>query len=271
MPNRLFAILAAALAPRYRGVAPFDVPPPSVWAEQHLGFRAEPKQRDVLDHDAHRFVLCAARQWGKTTVIGLKALHTALFQPNQQIVVISPTLKQAAVLMNRIQRHAAALGHPRRRILGHAHSVAFANGSRILAVAAVEDKVRGYTADIVFVDDAAFVSDEVIGVALAALARTNGRLWLLGTPNRQYGLFYDLWHHKASPLWCQIKATIEDMPSASAEFIAEQKRLFPDDFRRDFLCEFAPRPGQLISRETLQSMLRPDLDPPFAPGEDNAP
>ncbi len=264
-----FHILAAALAPLYRHAAPAEVPPPSVWAEQQLGFRAEPKQRDVLDNDAHRFVLCAARQWGKTTVIGLKALHTAIFHPNQQIVVISPALKQAAVLMNRIQHYAASLGHPRRHIRGHAHSLAFANGSRILAVAAAETKVRGYSADLVFVDDAAFVSDEVIGTALASLTRSNGSIWLLGTPNRQYGIFYDLWHHNASPLWRLVKATVDDIPSASAEFIAEQKRLFPEDFRRDFLCEFAPRPGQLIDRETLQSMLRPDLDPPFAPGEDS--
>jgi hypothetical protein len=277
MSKSNFHILAAVLAPLYRHGQPAaaaaetaaaPVPSPSVWAEQQLGFHPQPRQREVLDHSGPRLVLCAARQWGKSTVLGLKALHAALFHPGQEILVISHSLKQAAGLVAKVQAAAASLGLPRRRVPGHTHSLALSNGSRILAVAPAGDTLRGFAAHIVIVDEAAFVSDDIICDALTALARSNGRLWLASSPHRQFGLFYDLWHHSASPAWHRISATIDDAQLLGQDFLAEQRRLFPENFRRDFLCQFVPHPGQLISREALQHMLRPDLEPVSITGGD---
>src|SRR5437762_14278672 len=87
-----------------------EIPTPSKWAETALGFKPDAKQTAVLDHDAHRLILCCARQWGKTTIIGIKALHTAIFQPGSEIMVISKSLKQAGILLDNVRQSAAILG-----------------------------------------------------------------------------------------------------------------------------------------------------------------
>ena len=117
----------------------------------------------------------------------------------------------------------------------------------------------GYTGNIVIVDEAAIVEDDVIGAASPTLSRTNGKLWLLSTPHGQTGLFYNVWHDKDLTDWFKVKATIEDSAYATPEFIAEQKRLFPFNVRQDFYCEFTPKKGCLLSRERVEKMIDPTI------------
>ena len=39
-------------------------PTVSEWAQSALGFTPDPKQKQVLDQDAHRLILCCSRQGG---------------------------------------------------------------------------------------------------------------------------------------------------------------------------------------------------------------
>jgi hypothetical protein len=236
-----------------------EIPAVSEWAKEHLKFQADKIQASVLDHNAHRLILCCARQWGKTTIVAIKALHTAIFNPGTEIVVISRSVKQASLLLNKVCQSAAILSFPRKRVLGYENSLHLPNGSKIFAVANSEKSSRGYTANIVIVDEAALIEDDVIGSASPTLSRTNGKLWLLSTPNGQKGLFYHVWHDKALPGWLKVKATIEDSAYATPEFIAEQKRLFPFNFRQDFYCEFMPAKGSLLSRERIEQMIDPTV------------
>ena len=236
-----------------------EIPTVSEWAKEKLNFQPDKIQKSVLDHDAHRLILCCSRQWGKTTIIAIKALHTAIFQPGSEIVIISRSLKQAGLLLNKVCESAAVLGFPRKRVLGYEQSLHLPNGSKIFAVANSEKSSRGYTANIVIVDEAALVQDDVVGSASPTLSRTNGKLWLLSTPYGQTGLFYNVWHNKDLTDWFKVKATIEDSPYATPEFIAEQKRLFPFNFRQDFYCEFTPAKGSLLSRERVEKMIDPTI------------
>lgn len=260
MRSSLFRTLVEALTPEAAEVCPkIEIPSVSEWAETALGFIPDPKQKTVLDQDAHRLILCCSRQWGKTTVVALKALHTAIHQPKTEIVVISKSLKQAGLLIAKVRECAATLGLPRKRVLGHEHSLELPNGSKLYAIANRENSARGYTASIVIVDEAAVIADEVIGIATPTLARTNGKLWLLSTPNGETGLFYNIWHDEKLTGWFRMKATIEDCPYASEEFIEEQRRLFPATFRQEFYCEFTPAKGRLLSRARIEAMVDPTL------------
>ena len=236
-----------------------EIPTVSEWARQHLKFEADEIQESVLNHDAHRLILCCARQWGKTTIVAIKALHTAIFNPGTEIVVISKSLKQASLLLNKVCQSAAILGFPRKRVLGYENSLHLPNGSKIFAVANSEKSSRGYTANIVIVDEAALIEDDVIGSAGPTLSRTGGKLWLLSTPHGQTGLFYHVWHDRNLTGWFKVKATIEDSAYATPAFIAEQKRLFPFNFRQDFYCEFMPPKGSLLSRERIEQMIDPTI------------
>jgi Terminase large subunit, T4likevirus-type, N-terminal len=230
------------------------IPKPSEWVQQALAFTPSPKQAEILDHDAHRLILCCSRQWGKSTVLALKALHTAIHKPGARIVVLAASESQAGLLLEKVTTNAATLGFHPRRVTGRKHSLQLPNGSKIFAIAHNGRTGLGHTADILIVDEAAVVKDEVLGAVLPALARTNGKIWMLSTPNGQSGTFYELWHDDASN-WLRIKATVEDSPYATREFIEEQQRLFPHKVRQDFFCEFTPPANRLFTRELIDRMI----------------
>ncbi|MBI2686035.1 MAG: hypothetical protein HYX27_06945, partial [Acidobacteria bacterium] len=75
----------------------------------------------------------------------------------------------------------------------------------------------------------------------------------------QIGLFHNIWHDQKLTKWLRVKATIEDAPYATPEFIEEQRRLFPFNFRQDFYCEFTPAKGRLLSRERIERMIDPSI------------
>ena len=53
----------------------------SEFALEKLGFAADDRQRAVLDSQAKRGILNCSRQWGKSTVLAVKAVHRAYTGP----------------------------------------------------------------------------------------------------------------------------------------------------------------------------------------------
>jgi len=225
----------------------------SAWAKEKLGFEASPRQAEVLDVDARYLMLCCNRQWGKTTVIALKSLRHALLKPGVSICVISRTKEQAALLIEKVSDAAVYLGLPIRRVLGQRHSFRFPNGSQIVAVAHNADTSAGRTAHILVVDEAARVSDKVFFSVSRFITRTNGAIWLLSTPNRQFGFFYNHWHDK-DPRWTRIFSNVRDCPDIDPDYLALQKSIDPHGYQTDFECQFLQPPEYLVSRELLDRL-----------------
>jgi len=233
---------------------------PSEWAEKYLHFKATPKQLEVLDLEAKNLILCCNRQWGKTTVIAIKALHHALHNPLREIVIISRTKQQAAILIDRAVNFYLALGHKLRRVRGQMESLKLHNGSTIIAVPHDEDTSCGNTAHILIVDEAALVKDAVFSSVTAFTSHTKGAIWLMSTPRRQAGFFYNLWHC-TDKRWRRILSTVKDCPDFDPDFLAMQQSIDPIKYRQDFLCEFIQPADSLISADIINRMVDPTLEP----------
>jgi phage terminase large subunit-like protein len=200
------------------------------WASQKLNFIPSAKQAEVLNLDAKYLILCCNRQWGKTTTIALKALHRALTMDHQSIVIISRTKLQAGILIDRACHFAARLGHRIRRVLGHAFSLKLPNGSSIFAVAHTQDTSVGNTANVLIVDEAALVKDEVYATVSPFVGRTHGAIWLMSTPRRQAGFFYNVWHSVDSR-WRKVFSTVKDCPEFDPDFLAMQEAMDPIKYK----------------------------------------
>ena len=120
----------------------------SEWAKEKLNFHPEPKHIEVLDSTSKYLILCCNRQWGKTTNIAIKALHYALTNPDQTIVILSRTKAQAAILINRISIFMPRLNIKIRRVMGFPFSIQLPNGSNIIAVAHSGDTSVGNSAKV---------------------------------------------------------------------------------------------------------------------------
>jgi len=130
-------------------------------ADGHRAFALDPIQIQLLTTTAGNVILNCHRQWGKTTFTALRALYQALAQPNQLIVVISPSLDQSKILTKRCRDFARALGLTVTTDGTNPRSVRFPNGSLILPIAADADHVRGWSANLLIIDEAAYVADQV--------------------------------------------------------------------------------------------------------------
>ena len=260
------------LGPAIRAVANFAKPelcpepagPPmktSEWAQKMLNFIPSPKQAEVLDVDARYLILCCNRQWGKTTTIALKALHRALTIPNQAIVIISRTKAQAGILIERACLFAARLGHKIRRVLGHQFSLKLSNGSQIFAVAHTTDTSVGPTADVLIVDEAALVKDQVYFSVSPFTARTRGAIWLMSTPRRPAGFFYNIWKSEDTR-WHKVFSTVADCPDIDPGFLEMQKNADEIKYGQDFLCEFLQPANRLFTVEMIDNMLKPRVPRP---------
>lgn len=256
---------AGALAASAWGAAPAcpktkktSLPKPSEWAEKNFNFKPTPIQKQVLDNPTKRLILCCNRQWGKSTVIAIKALHHAIQHPNCNIVVVSRSENQGGELIAKVRTFALMQGLPDRRVRGYVHSLALPNGARIYAIAHSTETGPSRSADVLIYDEAALVRDAVFSVTLPFLAHSGGAIWLLSTPRGQTGFFYNFWHDN-DPQWTRIHSTVDDCPAITPEFLELHRRGAPDLFRQEFYCEFRPAAGRLVHRERLGNTVNPDL------------
>jgi hypothetical protein len=85
---------------------------PDIFAREALGFTPDAHQARVLTSDCARGLLNCTRQWGKSTVIALKAVHQGLFVPESMILVVSPSERQSREFLRKAKRSSRASGSP---------------------------------------------------------------------------------------------------------------------------------------------------------------
>jgi len=192
---------------------------------QDCGITPDAWQAKLMRDRPRRALLLCSRQSGKSTTTALMALWTAIFEAPALVVLFSPSQRQSAELFRTImQFHSKLEGAPKL----NAESVLKAemeNGSRVLALPGSEKTVRGYAkADLVVIDEAARVEDELIAAVrpMLAVSEGGGRLIALTTPAGKRGWFYEAW--TGAEQWTRVRVAAEDCPRISKEFLAEELR-----------------------------------------------
>ena len=103
--------------------------------------------------------------------------------------------------------------------------------------------------DLVIVDEASYVSEEVFLAIEPAVATTNGSIILLSTPADNEGRF---WEACNSPYWKQYHIPSWKSPLVSKEFLEEQKMAMTEvEFKREYGGEFTEEEeNKLVVKET---------------------
>jgi hypothetical protein len=165
---------------------------PVRWARDRFRFIADPKQSLVLQRGIRRGLLNCTRQWGKSTITALKAVHRACFAPAQLVLVVSPCERQSAEFIRKASTFVRALGIRPRGDGDNTVSLLLPNGSRLVGLPGKEATVRGFSAvSLMLIDEAARVPDDMYKAVRPMLAVGSGDLWLMSTPNGKRGFFYE--------------------------------------------------------------------------------
>ena len=227
------------------------------------GLVPDPWQARLLRDRPRRSLLLCSRQSGKSTVTALMALWTAIFEAPALVVLFSPSQRQSAELFRSVMKfHNELKGAPRL----NAESVLKAemeNGSRILALPGTEKTVRGYAkADLVVIDEAARVEDELLAAVrpMMATSKGGGRLIALSTPAGKRGWFFEAW--TGAEDWTRVRVSADDCPRISKEFLAEELRsLGAQRFSEEYGLEFLDPDESVFSTAIIDAAFTREIKP----------
>ena len=234
-----------------------------------VGFKPFPYQARLLRDRSKRIVACWGRQTGKSTTAALKALHFAFTGRDRTVLIISPSRRQSDLMFEKVR----AFLHARVRLGGREirplegsvaresrDRVCLTNGSRLVALPCSPERVRGFTAHMVIVDETAFVPEELItSVLMPMLATTDGTLILLGTPWTRDHVFYRAFSGQL-PGWSIHHVPTTACPLVSRAFLAEQKASLTEaEFRREYLAELVEEGAHFFPSELVLKCVDPEL------------
>jgi len=222
-------------------------------------------QRRVLDHwheDQH--ILCS-RHAGKSTLGAAMGLHVAMYHPGHPVVMVGRAGRQSVEIFRMARLLYDKLKSPPRLIVDAATQLEFANHSRILALPGDADTVRGISgASCVIVDEASYVSEDMLIALEPMLSTTGGPLWLMSTAAGKRGFFYD-YHRDKSVDFFRTIATADDCPHISRDFLDKRRKRWPEwYFRQEFYCEFRDNNESAFTTDLIERLFSPEVEPIWA-------
>jgi hypothetical protein len=216
-------------------------------------------QARLIDDPPKRLLCCCGRQVGKSTAAAVCALSSAIYSAPSTIVLISPSLRQSVELYRTF--HALWQCLPGRPAAQYEtlSRLELENGSRIISLPGSEKTVRGLASvDLIVIDEAARVEDDLLAATRPMLAVSNGSLFALTTPAGKRGWFYEQWLHGVG--WQRISIKSTDCPRIDPAFLeAERDALGPLLFGQEYLCEFYDDGMQVFATELIERAMRSDV------------
>ena len=224
------------------------------------GDRPDGWQEELLRSTSKRIILNCARQSGKTTAVAALALHTAIYRPRSFCLIYAPSQDQSTEFFKRVEELAHGLGmdavNPEAlRKTG----MDLKNGSRIEARPGSARTARGRTADLIVIDEASWVEDNLYHSLRPSLAVTGGRLVVLSTPYGKRGFFYEEWTEGEE--WERYEVPAPKCPRITQDFLEGERRTTPEWwFRQEYFCEFRETEDQLFTFEMIERARDDDIE-----------
>jgi cytochrome c-type biogenesis protein CcmE len=238
-----------------------EIPDDPVEFAGQVGIEPDGWQRSVLTSQHPRKILCCGRQTGKSTVAAILAIHKALTQAGSTVLVVAPGERQAKLLFSKAAALYKQAGYPLPAHSERRTGLELSNGSVIEALPAVERTTRGYSVDLLVVDEAAGVADMDYHGILPALIATQGEQVLLSTPRGKRGFFFELWH--SADDWMRVMVRSDEVSRIRTEDLEVFRRTMPEQFfRQEFYCEWLDTEGGLFSYDDIEAALAAGNDVP---------
>ena len=202
--------------------------------------------------DFRRIALNCSRQWGKSTVAAVLAVFRLITQPGAMVLVVGPSQRQSGETVQKVRKFLAVLGLKKLRGDG-----TLPNGSRIVALPAMEATIRCFSAvSMLIIDEASRVPDEVWQALLPSLAVSNGDLVVLSTPKGRRGRFYrEMTAPENEGVWLRHTGPVTECGRVPEEFLAEERRQGGVYFEEEYLCQFVETGKHLFDEALVDKMV----------------
>jgi hypothetical protein len=228
-----------------------------------LGIVPDPWQEDLLHSGSDRILLNCSRQSGKSTMSAVVALHRAIHRPGSLVLCLAPSERQSKELFAKVADLQRALHDAPPTASDRKLGMVLANGSRIEALPGSERTIRGFSGvDLLLVDEASRVDDELYFAARPMLAVSGGALMMLSTPAGRRGVFHQEWTEGTG--WERYEIPAEKCPRISEAFLEEERGSLPRRvFDQEYRCVFTETEDTVFSFEDVAGALDPGVTPLF--------
>jgi len=234
-----------------------------------LGMECDPWQRQVLRSNAPRVHINCARQTGKSTTVSIAALARAVYRPGSLVLIVSPTQRQSSELFRQVLVRYRQLGRPIESESENQLSLTLENGSRVISAPGSEAGIRTYSVDLLLVDEASRVDDEVFNSLSPMVAVTRGRIIATSTPMGRRGWWYEA---SLSRHWEHVLVPATECPRISPEFLEEERESLGDvAFRSEYLCEYVDAAGAAFDGSDIDAIFGPSPRRTAAPTDAEEP
>lgn len=231
------------------------------------GFEPDPHQLEYLQLSplALSILMLWPRQTGKTRTLATDVLHTASFDPGDVVILAGEKEAQAFEVFDRVEamhKELSEIGQlPGVRRSGN--ELLFDNGARVLALPSTVESIRGYTAKLAIIDEAAFAPETALTAVSPMLLTTSGRLICATTPNGARGWFYDRWQDPGD-IWTKSTVRIQEVPRVTEQELKRQMGILGlFKYRQEIGLEFIDGAQQYFPTEMIEAALCDDIEPLF--------
>ena len=226
-------------------------------------------QEEMVDRFHHnRFNIAKLpRQSGKSTVVTSYLLWYVIFNDNVNVAILANKAPTAREMLGRLQLSYENLPKwMQQGIVGwNKGSVELENGSRLLASSTSASAVRGMSFNIIFLDEFAFVPNNIAEQFFASVYPTissgkSTKVIIISTPHGM-NMYYKIWHDAERKKneyittdvhWSQVPGRDADWKEQTIANTSEAQ------FRVEFECEFLGSVDTLISASKLRLMVYED-------------
>lgn len=236
---------------------------PVSWLKANTDFNPWPHEVELLrGARLTTRVVRKSRQVGITTTIAYESIWKAFTRPSSVILIVSPSLRQSEIVMRKVLGTVDTnvfLGEQLTR--KSMTEITLTNGSRIICLPNNPDRIRGFTATDVYLDEAAyFPNDEfIVRVTRPMLSATAGRITIISTPSGKKGLFYREYMRAVdsegkeprTKAFNFFPSTIS--PLITEEILHEEKLKLTDlEYRQEYLGEFIEEVDTYLPMDLIQ-------------------
>ena len=237
-----------------------------------IGFPLTDAQAQALRLETRQTVIVAPRQTGKSYSLAVLALHQAFLAREQRVLIVSAGEDAARRLLAEVRRMAAGGVLAGSVVEDGASLLRLSNGSEVRSVPASERQIRGWSVDLLIVDEAALVADDLVfGAAIpTTAARPGARVVLASSPWGPSGAFYRAVVAGDSDHSRVFRWRLGDAPWITSEMVEFARSVLPGPrFRAEYEGEFVGASDAFFDQKALLDCVAAYelLEPDQADGE----
>jgi hypothetical protein len=228
-------------------------------------FELYPFQENMIQtfHE-ERFTICKiGRQSGKSITCIAFFLHYILFNKDVSVALLANKLATARELLSRLQRayENLPLWLQQGVLVWNKTNIELENGAKILAAATSSSAIRGGSFNILFLDEFAFVPNEIAEEFFNSVYPTissgaSTKVIIVSTPQGM-NHFYKLWNDSVQNTnsYKSIEVHWSEVPGRDEKWKEETiKNTSEEQFRQEFETEFLGSTNTLINTAKLKNL-----------------